>query len=74
MTVYSVDRIEGTYAVLVGESEPDVTVSLECLPEGVKAGNVLRFDHGAYILDADEEEIRRQRIFALQEKLRRKNQ
>lgn len=73
MAVYSVDRIEGDYAVLVGEDKSNVTVSLDRLPAGIKEGNVLRFEGGAYSLDSAEEQQRRSRILALQEKLCRKN-
>lgn len=69
---YSVDRIEGAYAVLVGETEPDLTVLLSELPEGVKEGAVLRLQDGVYVLDAEEQQRRRSRILALQEKLRGK--
>ena len=70
--IYSVDRIEGAYAVLVGETEPDLSVLLSDLPECVKEGTVLRLQDGVYVLDVEEQQRRRTRILALQEKLRRK--
>lgn len=72
MAMYSVDRVEGAYAVLVGDVD-DVSVPLTELPEGVKEGSVLRLENGAYVLDSAEEQRQRNRILSLQEKLRRKN-
>ena len=72
MTTYSVDRIEGEYAVLVGDNGPDRPVLLAELPEGVKAGSILRLEAGVYSLDATEEQQRRRQILSLQDKLRRK--
>ena len=63
MAMYSVDRIEGAFAVLVGESQPDMTVELNQLPAGVKEGTVLRFENGTFSVDANEEQQRRSRIF-----------
>lgn len=68
--IYSVDRIEGTVAVLVGDSGPDLTVLLSELPAGITEGSVLRFNDGVYTLDCQEEQKRRQRILSLEKKLR----
>lgn len=74
MSIYSVDRIEGTYAVLVGDDGDDCSVLLTDLPEGMKEGAVVRLENGAYALDESEQQSRRSRVLSLQEKLRRKNQ
>ncbi len=73
LAMYSVDRIEGEYAVLVGDSGPELPVLLAELPEGVREGNVLRLEDGVYRTDATEEQHRRSQILSLQDKLRRKN-
>ncbi|MBE6806588.1 MAG: DUF3006 domain-containing protein [Ruminococcaceae bacterium] len=72
MGVYSVDRIVGDVAVLVGE-DTSLSVAMSLLPTGVKEGSVLRVEDGSYVLDSVEEEARRQRILSLQNKVRRKN-
>ena len=72
MNLYSVDRIEGDYAVLTGDSGPDISVLLAQLPEGIKPGRILRLEDGVYTVDEAEEQQRRSRILALQAKLRRK--
>ena len=70
--IYSVDRFEGAYAILVGEMASDVPVLLSDLPEGIQAGDVLKLQDGIYVLDPAEQQKRRERILALQDKLRRK--
>lgn len=72
MSIFSVDRIEGACAVLVGDAGDELTVLLTELPEGIKAGNVVRAEDGVYQLDTAEEQRRRAQILSLQEKLRRK--
>ncbi len=74
MIVYSVDRIVGEYAVLVGESAQDISVPLSELPQGIREGNVLRYDGNSYTLDDAEEQRRRAQILSLQNKLRCKKQ
>ena len=73
MEVYAVDRIEGDMAVLVGEDALSLSVPVSRLPQGIKEGSVLRVEGDAYVLDPAQEEVRRQRILALQEKLRHKH-
>jgi len=58
MGVYSVDRIVGDVAVLVGE-DTSLSVAMSLLPTGVKEGSVLRVEDGSYVLDSVEEEARR---------------
>ena len=72
MAKFSIDRIEGAYAVLIDDQGNDSSVLLSDLPKGVKEGNVVRYEDGVYALDAAEEQQRRSRILSLQEKLRNK--
>ena len=72
MQRYSVDRIEGDYAVLMDDDCSTVLVLLTDLPKGTKEGSVLLAVAGEYKLDAAEEQLRRNEILSLQEKFRRK--
>ncbi len=67
-----VDRIEEGTAVLEKDGLGHIYVPVSELPEGVKEGTVLRFDGTSYIIDADEEEIRRKCILELQSRIFKK--
>ena len=69
--LYSVDRIEGELAVLIDEEEITVCVRLDKLPNGIKTGEMVRYENGQYVLDADAAQVRRAQILHLQQKLRR---
>lgn len=68
-----VDRITENIAILEKEDKSHIQVPLEKLDFEIRQGNVLFFDGENYILDTEQENIRRSRIFSLQEKLRNKN-
>lgn len=68
-----VDRITENIAILEKENKSHIQVPLEKLDFEIRQGNVLIFDGENYILDTEQENIRRSRIFSLQEKLRNKN-
>lgn len=68
-----VDRIESYTAVIETEDRKYLHVPLSVLPDGIKEGSVLVYENGEYLKAAQEESLRRRRLFALQEKLRRKN-
>lgn len=72
MKFYSVDRFEEEYAILVDDDCASITVLKRELPKGIKAGNVLQFENGKYIVAPEEEEKRRNRIRSLQNKLFKK--
>ena len=59
---YTVDRIEGKYAVCEDENRKMKEIELELLPEGVKEGDVLEFENGAWYADSLETETRAERI------------
>lgn len=68
-----VDRITENIAILEKEDRSHIEVSLEKLGFEIRQGNVLIFDGENFILDIEQENIRRSRIFSLQEKLKNKN-
>lgn len=70
--LYSIDRFEGELAVLVDEQETAHDVPRSLLPNGAKAGDMLRFEDGRYVPDDDAARSRREQILRLQNKLRRK--
>lgn len=69
---YSLDRIEGEWAVLVDDDGVSVDVLLTELPGEPQRGRVYRRESDAYIEDIAEEHARRERIKAMQERLRRR--
>lgn len=70
MSVYSVDRIEGSLAVLVDDEGCSHTEPLTLLPCDVREGTILRRTAQGFIHDVDEENVRRCKVLSLQEKLR----
>ena len=48
---YTVDRIEGCFAVLEAENGDTEDVRLTCLPKDVKEGDILKFEDGIYTID-----------------------
>lgn len=69
---FSLDRIEGEWAVLVDDNGHSVDVLLSALPGGACPGKVYRLANDVYIEDPVEEQARRERIQALQRQLRRR--
>lgn len=68
-----VDRITENIAILEKEDKSHIQLPLEKLGFEIRQGNVLIFDGENFILDTEQENIRRSRIYSLQEKLRNKN-
>ena len=68
--LYSVDRFEGEYAVLVGEDKTSHSVLRTRLPDSANEGDMVRLTDGEYRLDDAAAEERRERILRLQKKLR----
>ena len=74
MKKLTVDRIEGNFAVCECEDLSHIDIPLSDLSFGVKEGNILIVDDdGNFSLDLSEEEKMRQKIIALQNKLKSKN-
>ncbi len=70
--LYSIDRFEGDIAVMIDEQQGTHDVPCSLLPEGAKAGDMLRFENERYVLDDAAARARREQILRLQNKLRRK--
>ena len=62
-----VDRIEENTVVCETEETGFVTINLIDLPDGVHEGSILIFENGSYFVDLNEEQQRREKLFALQE-------
>ncbi len=70
--LYSIDRYEGDFAVLIDEEEVARNIPRAQLPADAKAGDMLRLENGQYIPDDIAARARREQILRLQNKLRRK--
>lgn len=71
--LYSLDRLEGAWAVLVDEEGESRNVPRTALPEDVAEGDMFREQDGAFVPDVAAAEARRAAILRLQQKLREKN-
>lgn len=71
---YALDRFEEEWAVLVDDEENSVTVERERLPTAARPGDLFRLEDGCYRWDEEETRARRQKITALEQKLRRKRE
>ena len=69
--LFSLDRIEGDVAVLIGEDNASCTVPVSVLPSA-ETGKMYRKVGDTFVEDSDAEEARRARIQALQNRLRRR--
>lgn len=70
--LWSLDRIENTDAVLIGEDNQSRVIPLSALPPGACEGNVYREVGETYVEDADEKQARQERVRALYNRLRRR--
>ncbi len=68
--LFSFDRTEGDYAILIDDDRVCVTVPLTDLPAGACEGKMYRWIGETYVEDPVTEQARRQRIQALQNRLR----
>lgn len=59
---YTIDRIEGEYAVCETEEKNHISISLEKLPASVKEGDVIISKGECYEIDHQETQARRVRI------------
>lgn len=68
--LYSIDRFEGEFVVLIAEDKSSHTVLRTQLSNNAKAGDMVRLLDGQYCLDNDAATARREQILRLQQKLR----
>lgn len=69
MKKFTVDRIEGEYAVLECENGDFVEMELASLPPNLHEGDIIRFNLNSCYLSAEETERRRQKMQKLMNKL-----
>jgi len=50
---YTVDRIEGDFAVIEDDNMETRDVKLISLPENIKERDILKFENNIYIIDAE---------------------
>ena len=67
-----VDRIADGIAVLEREDRSHLEVPVSDIDAEIKEGSVLLFDGEKSTPESDEEEARRKKIFAMQERLKQK--
>ncbi len=70
--LFSIDRIESSFAVLVDENGETVTVNADQLPDGVREGDMVKKTDAGFFAAPEETELRRQQVLALQNRLRKK--
>ena len=70
--LYSLDRIEGETVVLVDDEGASCCVPVDCLPTGACEGKMYRKVGETYTEDIAAEQARRERVQALQNRLRRR--
>lgn len=66
---YSIDRIEGGFAVLIDENENSISVPVSSLPKEAGEGSVLDKTEDGFSLDSEETKRRKKRLFDLQNNL-----
>ncbi len=60
--VYSVDRVIGDRAILLGDDGEPLDMPLSSLPEGIKTGDILRWEDGKAARSPADEEARRKLV------------
>ena len=68
-----VDRIVGCIAVLEKEDRSHIEVSVADIGIDIKEGSILIFDGLVYTADKESEDIRRKKLFEMQQKLKKKD-
>ena len=60
---YTVDRIEGDYAVCEdSQTQEMVNIKIDSLPKGIKEGSVIKFENNEYRIDEEKEKETSERI------------
>ena len=68
-----VDRIVGDIAVLEKEDRSHIEVSLSEIGLDIKEGSVLLFEGSEYTADKESEDVRRKKLFEMQQKLKKRD-
>lgn len=69
---FSIDRIEGTIAILEDiDTKEKKELDISLLPNTIKEGSILLLKNNKYTIDKKEEEVRRKRIMAKFNKLKK---
>ncbi len=58
--IYSIDRFEGDFAILIDDNGEKTEINKESLPLYVKEGDLLSFENGEFIFEKDETKRRRE--------------
>lgn len=69
MKFWSIDRLEGSFAVCEGDDRQQKEIPLADLPEGVNEGDILCLVDGEYRIDREETQRRREENRRLLESL-----
>lgn len=67
--LWSIDRREGDWYVLINDNDETVQVPVSALPSEAEEGLMLRQEGDTYIPDAEATAARRQRVLELQNRL-----
>lgn len=69
---YAIDRIENSIAILENlDTKAKKEVNIKDLPSSIKEGTILSYENNTYIINQDEELIRRKRILDKFNKLKK---
>lgn len=69
---YAIDRIENSIAILEYlDTKEKKEVNIKDLPSSIKEGTILSYENNTYIINQDEELIRRKRILDKFNKLKK---
>lgn len=71
--LFSLDRISGNRAVLIGEDQKPLEVPLSMLPDKSKSGDMFTYQDGSFSPAEDEQVKRRERVAEMLEILLKQN-
>lgn len=69
LKLYSVDRFEGQYAILVDNYSKAYDVLRDELPSDVREGDILNENEGQYVIDEEATKEKREKIHKIREEL-----
>lgn len=73
--MYSIDRLEGDFAVATDDNDKHITIPKAALPSDIREGDIVEESNGGYTINAEETKKRREKNAELLRKLlsRKKN-